>query len=170
MTKRKKSYNNFIAIGLVFLSLMGSSVSKEFSIKLDFNQFFNLSYLLIYFFSFYRFRFFSIFSMFVLGLISDSITGIPFGVSSVAYMLIFRIAVYQNSIRLRSMFLAEWFAFAIAIFVTYIIILIIFYSTSRLFDYEVYIYNFLGTVLMYPFTWLILKYFFLKLEKITHDE
>jgi len=167
--KQKKNYNNFLAIGLVLLSLMGNSISSEFFIELDFNQFFNLPYLLIYFFSFNRFRYFSIFSMFMLGLISDSITGIPFGVSSVAFMLIFRIALYQNSIRLRSMFLAEWFAFAIAILITYVLILIIFYVGERLFYYEVYIYNFLGTVLMYPFIWLILKYFFLKLERLNND-
>ena len=169
MKKQKKNYNNFLAIGLVFFSLMGNSMIKEFSVELDFNQFFNLPYLLIYFFSFNRFRYFSIFSMFVFGLISDSITGIPFGVSSVAFMLIFRIAIYQNLIRLRSMFLPEWFAFAIAILITYMLILIIFYVSGRLFDYEIYIYNFLGTVLMYPFIWLILKYFFLKLERISND-
>jgi len=169
MKKQKKNYNNFLAIGLVFFSLMGNSMIKEFSVELDFNQFFNLPYLLIYFFSFNRFRYFSIFSMFVFGLISDSITGIPFGVSSVAFMLIFRIAIYQNLIRLRSMFLPEWFAFAIAILITYMLILIIFYVSGKLFDYEVYIYNFLGTVLMYPFIWLILKYFFLKLERFNND-
>ena len=170
MTNReKKNYNNFLAIGLVFLSLMGNSISKEFFIELDFNQYFNLSYLLIYFFSFNRFKNFSIFLMFVLGLISDSITGIPFGVSSVAYMLIYRIAIYQNSIRLRSKFLSEWFAFAIAILATYILILIIFYVTGRLFDYEVYIYNFLGTFLIYPFAWLVLKYLFLKMERFSNE-
>jgi len=167
--KQKKNYNNFLAIGLVLLSLMGNSISSEFFIELDFNQFFNLPYLLIYFFSFNRFRYFSIFSMFMLGLISDSITGIPFGVSSVAFMLIFRIALYQNSIRLRSMFLAEWFAFAIAILITYVLILIIFYVGERLFYYEVYIYNFLGTVLMYPFIWLNIKIFLLKLERLNND-
>jgi rod shape-determining protein MreD len=169
MIKQKKNYNNFLAIGLVFFSLMGNSITKELYVELDLNQFFNLPYLLIYFFSFNRFRYFSIFTMFVFGLISDSITGVPFGVSSVAFMLIFRIAIYQNSIRLRSMFLAEWFAFAIAILITYMLILIIFYVSGRLFDYEIYIYNFLGTVLMYPFIWLILKYFFLKLERISND-
>ena len=169
MKKQKKNYNNFLAIVLVFFSLMANSMTKEFYVELDFNQFFNLPYLLIYFFSFNCFRYFSIFSMFVFGLISDSITGIPFGVSSVAFMLIFRIAIYQHSIRLRSMFLAEWFAFAKAILTTYMLILIIFYVSGRLFDYEIYIYNFLGTVLMYPFIWLILKYFFLKLERISND-
>jgi rod shape-determining protein MreD len=169
MTKQKKNYKSFLAIGLVFFSIIGSLISNKLLIELNFNQFFNLPYLLIYFFSFNRFRYFSIFSMFVLGLISDSITGIPFGISSIAYMLIFRIAIYQNSIRLRSMFLAEWFAFAIAILATYILILICFYVNDTLFDYEIYIYNFLGTFLMYPLIWLILKFFFLKLERFNNE-
>jgi cell shape-determining protein MreD len=169
MINKKKNYNNFLAMGLVLFSLMGNSVSTELFIEFNFSQFFNLSYLLIFFFSFNRFRYFSIFSMFVLGLISDSITGVPFGISSVAYMLIFRIAIYLDSIKLRSKFLAEWFAFATAILITYVIIIIIFYVTGRLFDYEVYFYNFLGTFLMYPFIWLLLKYFFLKLERISND-
>ena len=148
---------------------MANSISSEFNVKFNLDTFFNLPYLLIYFFSFNRFKYFSIFSMFVLGLISDSITGVPFGVTAAAYMLIYRIAIYQNSIKLRSMFLAEWFAFAIAILVTYVFLLIIFYISGRLFEYEIYIYNFLGTFFMYPLVWLILKFFFLKLERLNNE-
>ena len=166
MTKKIKNYKNYLAIILVIFSLMTNSISKEFFLEFDFNQFFNLPYLLIYFFSFNRFKYFSIFSMFLIGLVTDSIVGIPFGVSAVAYMLIYKIAIYQNSIRLRSLFLAEWFAFAIAMSVTYIFILMIFYISGRLFDYEVFIFNFFGTFLIYPFVWLVLKFFFLNLERL----
>ena len=38
-----------------------------------------MTYLLIYFFTFNNYKYFSFFSMFILGLITDSISGIPFG-------------------------------------------------------------------------------------------
>jgi cell shape-determining protein MreD len=48
--------------------------------------------------------------MFILGLITDSISGIPFGTSSLAYMTIYKIAVFQETIKLRTNFFAEWIA------------------------------------------------------------
>jgi rod shape-determining protein MreD len=169
MAKNKKNYNNIIAIGLFFFSIVLPSVVGEFSAELHMSEYFNLQYLLVYFFSFNRFKYFSISTLFILGLVNDSIVGTPFGISSAAYMLIYKIAVYQETIKLRTIFIAEWIAFGISIFITYLFILIAFYLIGRGFDYKLIIFNFLGSFFVYPIAWMILKSFFLKLERAGNE-
>ncbi|MDA7741407.1 hypothetical protein N9O05_01745 [Pelagibacteraceae bacterium] len=102
--------------------------------------------------------------MFILGLITDSISGIPFGTSSLAYMTIYKIAVFQETIKLRTNFFAEWIALGMALFIAYTVILIVLYQSAATFELQVYIYNFIGTFILYPFIWLALKLLLIKLS------
>ena len=121
-----------------------------------------MTYLLIYFFTFNNYKYFSFFSMFILGLIADSISGIPFGTSSLAYMTIYKIAVFQETIKLRTNFFAEWIALGIALFIAYTVILIVLYLSKSYFEPLIHIYNFIGSFVLYPFIWLVLKLFLSK--------
>lgn len=123
-----------------------------------------MTYLLIYFFTFNNYKYFSFFSMFILGLITDSISGIPFGTSSLAYMTIYKIAVFQETIKLRTNFFAEWIALGIALFIAYAVILIVLYLSGGSFEPLVHIYNFIGSFILYPFIWLVLKLLLIKLS------
>jgi len=108
--------------------------------------------------------------MFVIGLISDSISGIPFGTSSIAYMVIYRIAVFQETIKLRTVFLSEWVALGSALFVAYAIVLITFFLSGRSFDVLVHTKNFLGSFALYPFIWFAFKILISKYaQRITND-
>ena len=100
--------------------------------------------------------------MFILGLISDSISGIPFGTSSLAYMTIYKIAVFQETIKLRTNFFAEWIALGIALFIAYTVILIVIYLSKSYFEPLIHIYNFIGSFVLYPFIWFVLKFFLSK--------
>ena len=95
--------------------------------------------------------------MFILGLITDSISGIPFGTSSLAYMTIYKIAVFQETIKLRTNFFAEWIALGMALFIAYTVILIVLYLSKTSFEPLIHIYNFMGSFILYPFIWLVLK-------------
>ena len=123
-----------------------------------------MTYLLIYFFTFNNYKYFSFFSMFILGLITDSISGIPFGTSSLAYMTIYKIAVFQETIKLRTNFFAEWIALGIALFIAYTVILIVLYLSKSYFEPLIHIYNFIGSFVLYPFIWFVLKFFLSKLS------
>jgi len=92
-----------------------------------------------------------------MGLVSDSITGIPFGTSSLAYMTIYKIAVYQETIRLRTVFLSEWAALGMALLIAYSIVLVTIYLSGASFNIFIHIYNFIGSLILYPFIWFILK-------------
>ena len=129
-----------------------------------------MTYLLIYFFTFNNYKYFSFFSMFILGLITDSISGIPFGTSSLAYMTIYKIAVFQETIKLRTNFFAEWIALGIALFIAYTVILIVLYLSGASFEPLVHIYNFIGSFILYPFIWIILKLLLFKYGERTIDD
>ena len=157
MIKRKNNYQEFLGIALVLMSIWSATLFAQFSLNLNFYKFFNMTYLLIYFFTFNNYKYFSFFSMFILGLITDSISGIPFGTSSLAYMTIYKIAVFQETIKLRTNFFAEWIALGIALFIAYTVILIVLYLSGASFEPLVHIYNFIGSFILYPFIWIILK-------------
>jgi cell shape-determining protein MreD len=169
MFRAKNNYNNIIALGFLITSILFNSIFDEFSLSANLNKYFNIQFLLIYFFSFNRFIFFSIIPLFFLGLVNDSIVGSPFGMSSCIYILIYKIAVYQNTIKLRSIFKAEWLAFGISIFAAYILIVIIYYFMGNIYDFRMLIYNFLGTFFIYPISWIFLKYVFLKMETVGNE-
>ena len=129
-----------------------------------------MNFLIIYFFSFNRFKYFRAISLFVLGIIVDSLIGNYLGISSIAFLILYKIAIYQNTIQVRSIFISEWLAFGIAILVVYIIELSMFYFTSIKTDMQDFANNFIGSFLSYPIFWLILKYFFLRLERFGNDK
>ena len=170
MIKRKTDYHEFLGMALVLLSIWSTTILAQFSLNLNLNKFFNTTYLLIYFFTFNNYKYFSFFSMFVVGLISDSISGIPFGTSSLAYMTIYKIAVFQETIKLRTNFFAEWIALGMALFIAYTVILIVLYLSGVSFEPLVHIYNFIGSFILYPFIWIILKLLLSKYGERTIDD
>ena len=170
MNKRKKDYYELLGITLVLLSILSSNILGQFSLNLNLYKFSNITYVLIYFFTFHNYKYFSFTSMFVIGLISDSISGIPFGTSSIAYMVIYRIAVFQETIKLRTVFLSEWVALGSALFVAYAIVLITLFLSSKSFDVLIHTKNFLGSFALYPFIWFVFKILFSKYtQRITND-
>ena len=163
MIGRKNNYLEFLGIAIVLMSIWSTTLFAQFSLNLNFYKFFNMTYLLIYFFTFNNYKYFSFFSMFILGLIADSISGIPFGTSSLAYMTIYKIAVFQETIKLRTNFFAEWVALGIALFIAYTVILIVLYLSKTSFEPLIHIYNFIGSFILYPFIWFVLKFLLTKL-------
>lgn len=170
MIGRKNNYLEFLGIAIVLMSIWSTTLFAQFSLNLNFYKFFNMTYLLIYFFTFNNYKYFSFFSMFILGLITDSISGIPFGTSSLAYMTIYKIAVFQETIKLRTNFFAEWIALGIALFIAYTVILIILYLSKSSFEPLIHIYNFIGSFILYPFIWFVLKFLLTKFGSIKTND
>ena len=162
MAKVKKNYNDLLSVLIVLIVTLAPSISLEAFGDIQFNKYFNLEFIIIYFFSFNRFKYFRAIWLFVLGIIVDSLIGNYLGISSIAFLILYKIAIYQNTIQVRSIFISEWLAFGLAILVVYIIELAMFYFTNIKTDMHAFAYNFIGSFLSYPIFWLILKYFFLK--------
>lgn len=152
------------------LSILSGTILAQLSLNLNLYKFTNITYLLIYFFTFNNYKYFSFTSMFIIGLISDSISGIPFGTSSLAYMAIYKIAVFQETIKLRTVFLSEWIALGSALFIAYSIVLITLYLSGASFDVLIHTYNFIGSFVLYPFIWFILNFLLSTYSERTIDD
>ena len=170
MARIKKNYNDALSIVIIFLIILAPPISIEAFSSQQIYKYVNLEYIVIYFFSFNRFRYFRALPLFVLGIIVDSLVGNFLGISSIAFLILYKIAIYQNTIQVRSIFISEWLAFGLAILVVYILELAMFYFTNIKTDMHAFAYNFIGSFLSYPIFWLILKYFFLRLERFGNDK
>ena len=105
MAKEIKNYNNLLSIFIVLIVTLAPSVSLEAIGDIQLNKYFNFEFIIIYFFSFNRFKYFRVISLFVLGIIVDSLIGNYLGISSIAFLILYKIAIYQNTIQVRSIFI-----------------------------------------------------------------
>src|SRR6056300_767473 len=158
MAKVKKSYNDLLSVLIVLIVTLAPSISLEAFGDIQLNNYFN------------RFKYFRAVSLFVLGIIVDSLIGNYLGISSIAFLILYKIAIYQNTIQVRSIFISEWIAFGLAIFVVYVVELAMFYLTGVKTNIQAFVLNFIGSFLSYPIFWIILKYSFLRLERFSKDK
>ena len=97
--------------------LLFVSVMNEF----DFNYLglkyfsFNFPYILIFFFTLKEFKHFDYLFVFIAGLINDTVTGLPLGISSLSYMLLCAATAYFRNITIRPDPVKDWFYFLLII-------------------------------------------------------
>ncbi len=93
--------------------LLFISVMNEF----DFNYLglkyfsFNFPFILIFFFTLKEFKHFDYLFVFIAGLINDTVTGLPLGISSLSYMLLCAATAYFRNITIRPDPVKDWFYF-----------------------------------------------------------
>lgn len=170
MFKVKSKYKNILSIIIILITTLSSSISSAVLQGFYISDYLNLQYILIYFFCFYRFKYFKVLFLFFLGIVSDSLMGNLIGISSLAYLIIYRIAVYQSLIQVRSTFFPEWFAFGLAIIVVYFVDFILFYLTNIPFNFYSFASNFLGSFLLYPIFWFLLRYIYSRLDNLGNEK
>ena len=112
--------NNFKKIlekGPIILLIV--SVLNEFDFNyLNLKYFsFNFPFILIYYWSLKRSGSLGYGLIFLSGLFNDSVTGLPIGVSSLAYLLICGFSAYLRNITLRPSVIKDWFFFGFTILV-----------------------------------------------------
>ena len=128
------------------------SVLNEFDFNyLNLKYFsFNFPFILIYFWSLKRSGSLGYGLIFLSGLFNDIVTGLPIGVSSLAYLLICGFSAYLRNITLRPSAIKDWFFFGFTILVVnslmYLIISLIF---SVELNYYSILVNILFTFLFY---------------------
>tara|TARA_B100002019_G_C20890732_1_gene413308 strand:+ start:61 stop:567 length:507 start_codon:yes stop_codon:yes gene_type:complete len=97
--------------------LLFVSVMNEF----DFNYLglkyfsFNFPFILIFFFTLKEFKHFDYLFVFIAGLINDTVTGLPLGISSLSYMLLCAATAYFRNITIRPDPVKDWFYFLLII-------------------------------------------------------
>ena len=143
-----------ILLGSINIDVLGKPVS----------YYFNLQLILIYIFKISNpnLNFGKGIFLFLISIVNDSLNGLFFGTSAILYFIVFAVAAFQSSIKLRSIFIAEWVSFGVALIIAYVI----FFGLINLSGENVLIINiglnFLITLICYPLIWFIISILFMQ--------
>ena len=131
------------------------SVLNEFDFNyLNLKYFsFNFPFILIYYWSLKKSGSLGYGLIFLSGLFNDIVTGLPIGVSSLAYLLICGFSAYLRNITLRPSAIKDWFFFGFTILVVNSLIYLI---ISLIFNVDLNYYSILVNIL---FTFLFYIFF-----------
>ena len=143
-----------VLLGSINIDVLGKPVS----------YYFNLQLILIYVFKISNpnLNFGKGIFLFLISIVNDSLNGLFFGTTAILYFIVFAVAAFQSSIKLRSIFIAEWISFGIALIIAYVI----FFGLINLSGENVLIINiglnFLITLICYPLIWFIISFLFVQ--------
>jgi len=132
---------------LFFISLNGSSVIniKFFSI--------NIHYILVYFWVLRRPESLGYGFIFLSGLISDVVLGLPLGINSLSLLFVAGVAAYVRVLTVRITLINDWISFIPALlFANFIYFISLYYSNLSV-DYFYLLKNSLFTFIFYPVLW-----------------
>ena len=143
-------FNIFKLIPLIllfFISLNGNSV-------IDFNLFsINLHYILIYYWVLRLPHAIGYGFIFLSGIITDVIFGLPIGVTALALLTIAAVASYVRVVTVRISLMADWISFIPAMLIANFIYFIALYFSDYSIDYLYLFTNSVSTFIFYPILW-----------------
>ena len=113
MTNLKNRGTIFKFYSWLPLLVLFISVMNEFDLNyLNLKYFsFNFPYILIFFFTLKDFKNFDYILVFLVGLVNDTVVGLPLGISSLSYLLICISTSYFRNITIRPNPIKDWFYF-----------------------------------------------------------
>jgi cell shape-determining protein MreD len=121
----------------------------------------NIKYVLVFYFSFFEKDRLSVTFLFILGLIFDSLQGMPFGLTPICFIALNKLAIFLKKRRTYTNFQNEFIAFATSLLVTQIIsVIILNYFSQNPFEYFLLAINIIITLIFYPVIRQILKIFY----------
>ena len=162
--------NRYIATITLLLSILISSFEITILGK-PISNYANLQLILIYVFKISNpgLNFGKGIFLFLISIISDVLNGLWFGTTGVLYFIVFAVAAFQASIKLRSFFISEWISFGVSLIIVYCI----FFGLEFLHHETIYINaqtahdhmseivplltNLIITLLVYPILWFIIS-------------
>ena len=132
---------------LFFISLNGNSV-------IDFNFFsINLHYILIYYWVLRLPQAIGYGFIFLSGIITDVIFGLPIGVSALALLIVAATAAYVRYVTVRISLLTDWISFIPAMLIANFIYFVALYFSEYSIDYLYLLTNSIFTFIFYPVLW-----------------
>ena len=144
----KFKFFEFIPLFLLFfISLNGNSV-------IDFKFFsLNLHYILIYFWVLRKPETMGYGYIFLSGIITDVVMGVPLGATALSLLFVAGIAAYVRMVTVRITLLNDWISFIPALlFANFIYFLALYFSNYQM-DYLYLIKNCMFTFVFYPVLW-----------------
>ena len=134
---------------LFFISLNGNSIIdfKFFSI--------NVHYIIIYYWVLKRPQTLGYGFIFLSGVITDVVYGLPIGVSALTLLIIATMAAYVRTVTVRASLLSDWLSFIPALLITNFVYFITLYFLDYSIDYFYMFRNSIFTFVFYPILWII---------------
>jgi len=132
---------------LFFISLNGSSVIniKFFSI--------NIHYILVYYWVLRQPESLGYGFIFLSGLISDVVLGVPLGINSLSLLFVAGVAAYVRVVTVRITLINDWISFIPALlFANFVYFISLYYSDFSI-DYFYLLKNSIFTLIFYPVLW-----------------
>ena len=134
---------------LFFISLSGNSI-------VDVNFFsINVHYILIYFWVLRRPQILGYGFIFLSGIISDVVFGLPVGATPLALLLLAAAATYVRLVTVRVSLLNDWISFIPALLLANFVYYISLYYSDYSIDYLYLFNNSIFTFIFYPVLWII---------------
>ena len=132
---------------LFFISLSGNSIIdlKYFSI--------NVHYILVYYWVLRYPHTLGYGFIFLSGIISDVILGLPFGVNSLSLLIIAGVAAYLRVVTVRITLVNDWISFIPALLIANFVYFISLYFSNYSVDYLYLLQNSFFTFIFYPILW-----------------
>jgi len=134
---------------LFFISLNGNSVIdfKFFSI--------NIHYIIIYYWVLKQPQALGYGFIFLSGIITDVVFGLPIGASALTLLVIASVAAYVRTVTVRSSLVSDWLSFIPALLIANFIYFITLYFSNYSIDYFYLFKNSIFTFVFYPILWVI---------------
>ena len=134
---------------LFFISLNGNSIIdlKFFSI--------NVHYIIIYYWVLKRPQTLGYGFIFLSGIITDVVFGLPIGASALTLLVIATVAAYVSTVTVRTSLLSDWLSFIPALLIANFIYFITLYFLDYSIDYFYMFRNSIFTFVFYPILWII---------------
>ena len=132
---------------LFFVSLNGNSIIsfKFFSI--------NIHYILVYYWVLRQPRYLSYGFIFLSGIITDVVFGIPMGITPLSLLIVASVAAYVRVVTVRVSLVNEWVSFIPALLLASFFYFISLYLTNHSIDYLYLLKNSIFTLIFYPVLW-----------------
>lgn len=134
---------------LFFISLSGNSIIdlRFFSV--------NVHYILVYFWVLRQPRNLGYGFIFLSGIISDVVFGLPFGVNALSLLIIAAVAAYIRVVTVRVTLVNDWISFIPALLFANFIYFFSLYFSNYSIDYLYLIKNSIFTFIFYPILWAV---------------
>jgi len=142
-----KTFGFIPLILLFFIAFNGNSI-------IDFTLFsINVTYILVYFWVLRKPENLGYGWIFISGLISDVILGLPLGVNALTLLIVASIAAYVRVVTVRITLFNDWISFVPALLMANFIFFISLYFTNYPLDYLYLFKNSISTFIFYPLFW-----------------
>ena len=132
---------------LFFISLSGNSTIdlKFFSI--------NVHYILVYYWVLRKPRYLGYGYIFLSGIISDVVFGLPLGVNALSLLIITSVAAYVRVVTVRITLINDWISFIPALLIANFVYFLSLYFSNYSVDYLFLFKNSVFTFIFYPVLW-----------------